>query len=128
MIVRKPLPALVAATVLAAGIVVATPASAAVDQVIRAGAQRWRPEHSFVRLGRDGRAVVKWVNRTSRVHDLKSTNEGTDWRLRRKTLRRGDSVRKVFRRRGNYYFRCVIHSVREDGRYIGMVGIVHVRR
>jgi len=117
--------------VAASSVFTAGPASpAGADLVIKSTGQtaRWKPKHSFVRMGKDGKAIVKWKNPTNTVHDIKSTNEGKDWFLRRTTLRKGDSKSKTFKARGNYYFRCTIHSVRQSGGYMGMVGIVHVRK
>lgn len=104
-------------------------ASAAVDLVIKAAAgDDWSPAHPIVSRGGDGKVVVKWKNPRNRVHDIKSTNEGKNWSLGRTTLRKGDAVRKAFKRNGNYYFRCTLHSTKSGGTFVGMVGIVHVRR
>lgn len=117
---------------LAAGstFLVAGPASpAGADRVVKAtDGDRWKQAHSFVSRGGDGKAVVKWKNPTSTVHDIKSTNEGKDWTLRRTTLKKGDAKTKTFKANGNYYFRCIIHSNKQDGSFAGMVGIVHIRK
>ncbi|MPZ70039.1 MAG: hypothetical protein GEU71_10990 [Actinobacteria bacterium] len=103
-------------------------ASAAVDLVIKAKpGDQWSPAHPIVRRGGDGKVVVKWKNPRNRVHDIKSTNEGKNWTLKRKTLRKGDAARKTFKKNGNYYFRCTLHSTKSGGGFVGMVGIVHVR-
>ena len=113
------------ATVLIGG--QASPAGA--DLVIKAkSGDRWAPKHPFIRRGKDGKAVIKWKNPTSRRHDIKSTNEGKDWFLKRTTLKKGDAKTKTFKANGNYYYRCTIHSVKDNGAFIGMVGIVHIRK
>lgn len=106
----------------------ASPAVA--DFVIKAkSGDRWAPQHSpLIRRGKDGKAVIKWKNPTRRVHDIKSTNEGKDWFLKRTTLREGDAKTKTFKANGNYHYRCTIHSVKDGGTFVGMVGIVHIRK
>ncbi|MGH2700827.1 MAG: cupredoxin domain-containing protein [Actinomycetota bacterium] len=105
----------------------ARPAGA--DVVIRAkSGDRWAPQHSFVRRGKDGKAAIKWKNPTGTKHDIKSTNEGKDWFLKRTILRKGDAKTKTFKSNGKYHYRCTIHSVKDNGVFIGMVGIVHVRK
>jgi plastocyanin len=105
----------------------AAPASARV--VIKARANnRWSDGgHIFAKIGEK----VIWKNPTSAPHDVKSYNQGKRWRLARTNLRT-DSRNKVvrrFKRRGNYYFRCTLHSFPDgDGGFSGMVGIVHARR
>ncbi|CAN5547647.1 hypothetical protein BH20ACT23_BH20ACT23_22460 [soil metagenome] len=119
---------LLLATVLAAGSVLmfAGPASARV--VIKARTDSsWGPDHPFAKIGEK----VIWKNPTSNLHDVKSYNQGKTWRLPRKQLQtnnRNQVVRR-FKKRGNYYFRCTIHSFRDgDGKWEGMIGIVHARR
>jgi hypothetical protein len=74
---------------------------------------------------------VVWKNPTSRRHDVKSYNQGERWRLRRTQLRTNNRNKVVrrFNKPGNYYFRCTLHSFRnEEGEWEGMVGILHARR
>jgi len=105
----------------------ASPAGA--DLVIKAkSGDRWGPQHSFIRRGQDGKAVVKWKNPTGTKHDIKSTNEGKDWSLKRTILGKGDAKTKTLKANGKYYYRFTIHSVKDGGSFIGMVGIVHVRK
>lgn len=83
--------------------------------------------HIWAKIGEK----VIWKNPTSAPHDVKSYNQGKRWRLKRTNLRtnsRNEVVRR-FKRRGNYYFRCTLHSFSDgNGGYEGMVGIVHARR
>ena len=119
---------LLLATALAAGSVLmfAGPASARV--VIKARAEKWSAGgHHFAKFGEK----VIWKNPTSGRHDVKSYNQGKRWRLKRTQLQtnsRNQVVRR-FKKRGNYYFRCTLHSTRDgNGGFEGMVGIVHARR
>jgi plastocyanin len=103
------------------------PASARV--VIKARANnRWSAGgHIFAKIGEK----VIWKNPTSAPHDVKSYNQGKRWRLARTNLRTNsrNKVARRFKSRGNYYFRCTLHSSPDgNGGYEGMVGIVHARR
>ena len=96
--------------------------------VIKARDNSWSAGgHIFADTGEK----VIWKNPTSRVHDVKSYNQGERWRLKRtqlKTNNRNKVVRR-FMKPGDYYFRCTLHSFRnEDGQWEGMVGILHARR
>lgn len=104
--------------------------AAGADFVIKAkSGDKWAPQHSpSIRRGKDGKAVIKWKNPTGTKHDIKSTNEGKDWSLKKTLLRKGDAKSKTFKANGNYYYRCTIHSVKDNGTFIGMVGIVHIRK
>ena len=123
---------LVGALVASSTLFVAAPASARPDQVIKVGKRdNWRPKHSYVRRGKDKKAVVVWKNPTrQRDHDIKALQVGTRWRIKRKMLRprNRNRARKVFRKRGNYWYRCTFHSAKVNGQWQGMWGIVHVRR
>ncbi len=119
---------LVLAVALAAGsvLIFAGPASARV--VIKARADNtWSAGgHVFANIGEK----VIWKNPTSDLHDVKSYNQGKQWRLERTQLRTNNrnQVTRRFNQRGDYYFRCTLHSFRnEDGEWEGMVGIVHAR-
>ena len=82
----------------------------------------WKPKK--VRLvRRNGKGIIKWTNPTGVVHDVRSSNKGTNWTMRTKTLGRFDAnvVKRTFKKRGTYHFRCTIHAV------LGMVGKVIVR-
>ena len=123
-----------AASVIAASTFIAGPASGlATDRKINVDGARdkWKPQHPFVRRGGDGKAKVVWKNPTMEGdHDIKSVNTGTDWTLRRKMLQTNNrnKAAKVFKKNGNYYFICTIHSTKENGFWKGMYGIVHVRK
>ena len=83
--------------------------------------------HIFAKIGEK----VIWRNPTSGPHDVKSYNKGKRWRLARTNLRTNsrNQVARRFKSRGNYYFRCTLHSFSDgNGGYEGMVGIVHARR
>jgi plastocyanin len=83
--------------------------------------------HIWAKIGEK----VIWKNPTSAPHDVKSYNQGKRWRLKRTNLRtnsRNQVVRR-FKKRGNYYFRCTLHSSPDgNGGYSGMIGTVHARR
>jgi plastocyanin len=117
---------LLLAMVLAAGSVLMFAAPAAARVVIKANNRSWTG-HFSAKIGEK----VIWRNPTFEPHNVKSYNQGKRWRLRRtqlKTNNRSQVVRR-FKKRGNYYFRCTIHSTSDgSGGYVGMVGIVRVRR
>lgn len=96
--------------------------------VIKARGDNWSAGgHIFAEVGEK----VIWKNPTSRVHDVKSYNQGETWRLRRTQLQTNNRNKVVrrFMQPGDYYFRCTLHSFRnEQGQWEGMVGIVHARR
>jgi plastocyanin len=105
----------------------AVPASARV--VIKARANnRWSAGgHIYAKIGEK----VLWKNPTSAPHDVKSYNLGKRWRLKRTNLRTNsrNKVVRRFKKRGNYYFRCTLHSFPDgSGGFLGMIGIVHARR
>ena len=116
---------LAVAVVVASVLYIAGPAAGRV--VIRARAKTWSAGgHIFATLGEK----VVWRNPTSGPHDIKSYNQGKRWRLERTQLKTNsrNQVMRRFETRGNYYFRCALHSFRnDDGKWEGMVGIVHAR-
>jgi plastocyanin len=76
------------------------------------------------------KVIIKWKNPTSRQHDVKSLNTGKDWSMARKHLQpnSGNVVKRTFKAKGRYWFRCTIHSAFVGGEWTGMVGIIHVFR
>jgi plastocyanin len=118
---------LLLAMVLAAGSVLMFAAPAAARVVIKAKTGNTWTGHISAKVGEK----VIWRNPTLIAHNVKSYNQGKRWRLRRtelETNNRNQVVRR-FKKRGNYYFRCTIHSSSDgNGGYVGMVGIVRVRR
>ena len=117
---------LLLATVLAAGSVLMSAAPAAARVVIKARTDNSWTGHISARIGEK----VIWRNPTFSPHNVKSYNQGKRWRLRLTQLKtnNGNQVVRRFKKRGNYYFRCRIHSVSDgNGGYDGMVGIVRVR-
>jgi plastocyanin len=75
-----------------------------------------------------GKVIVKWKNPTNRHHDVKSLNTAKDWSMSRKTLQPGNGnvVKRTFKGKGRYYFRCTVHSDFVSGKWTGMVGQIHV--
>lgn len=114
---------LILVLVLVAGsLALASPqASAAPTKSVKATTDnRWQPKK--VRLvRRNGKGIIKWTNPTGIEHDVRSSNEGTNWTMGTKTLESFDVVKRTFKKRGTYYFRCTIHAS------LGMVGKVIVR-
>jgi plastocyanin len=74
------------------------------------------------------KVIIKWKNPTTRQHDVKSLNTGKDWTMSRKILRPNSKnvVKRTFKSKGRYYFRCTIHSAKVGKEWRGMVGQVHV--
>jgi plastocyanin len=68
---------------------------------------------------------IRWVNNQGTNHNIRSY--GGNWRYRR-SLGPGTRRSKRFRRRGNFKFRCSIHSSLSNGQCSGMCGRVRVRR
>lgn len=111
----------------------AVPASAAKTRVkAKVGQNKWVPVHTYIGKG----DVVIWKNprpkvkSKRRVHDVTSI-QPRKWKKRlgfrlSKTLRPGDKIRRKFRRKGNYRFRCKRHSAMVNGRCQGMCGFIHV--
>jgi plastocyanin len=118
---------LLLAMVLAAGSVLMFAAPAAARVVIKAKEGNSWTGHISAKIGEK----VIWRNPTFGPHNVKSYNQGKRWRLQRTQLEinNGNQVVRRFKKRGNYYFRCTIHSSSDgNGGYVGMVGIVRVRR
>lgn len=111
----------------------ALPASAAKSRVkAKVGQNRWQPVHTYI----GKRDVVVFKNprprnvSKRRVHDVTSI-QPKRWKNRlgfrlKKTLSPGDKIKRKFRRKGTYRFRCVRHSAMVDGRCQGMCGFIHV--
>jgi len=114
---------LLLATVLAVVSVLMFAAPAAARVVIKARTDNSWTGHISAKIGEK----VIWRNPTFSAHNVKSYNQGKRWRLQRTQLNinNGNQVVRRFKKRGNYYFRCTVHSD-SDGN--GMVGIVRVRR
>ncbi len=78
----------------------------------------WRKVHTYI--GKGDR--VKWTNPDSEVHDVIAYNGS--WI--KAQLNPGDSVKKRFKKRKTYFYRCTIHSGIVGGKCQGMCGFVHV--
>jgi plastocyanin len=88
----------------------------------------WQPQR--VRLVRqNGKGIIKWTNPTGTPHDVRSLNTGKNWTMSPKNLETssGNVVKRTFKKRGTYYFRCTRHSFLSGGKWTGMVGKVIVR-
>jgi plastocyanin len=116
-------------------VLIAAPASSIkTNQVFNVDNARdkWKPGgHIYVSRGKDGKAKVVWKNPSSaKDHDVKSVNTGKRWYLKRKMLKpnNGNKAEKVFKKNGDYYFICTIHSAKVGGEWTGMVQRVHVRK
>lgn len=79
----------------------------------------WKKVHTYIGKGDS----VKWKNPDSETHDLSAYGGG--WKLREE-LSPGESVKKRFKKKGTYRYRCVIHSGIVGGKCQGMCGFVHV--
>jgi len=111
----------------------ALPASAAKSRVkAKVGQNRWQPVHTYI--GKRDVVVFKNPRPTNvskrRVHDVTSI-QPKRWKNRlgfrlKKTLNPGEKIKRKFRRKGTYRFRCVRHSAMVDGRCQGMCGFIHV--
>lgn len=111
----------------------ALPASAAKSRVkAKVGQNRWQPVHTYI----EKNDVVVFKNprpadvSKRRVHDVTSI-QPKRWKNRlgfslQKVLDPGDKIKRKFRRKGTYRFRCVRHSAMVDGRCQGMCGFIHV--
>lgn len=78
----------------------------------------WRKVHTYIGKG----DTVRWKNPDSEVHDVTSYNG----RWIKATLSPGDSVKKRFKKKKTYFYRCTIHSGIVGGKCQGMCGFVHV--
>jgi plastocyanin len=87
------------------------------------GSFRWDP--SFRHIVRGDR--IAWKNTTDYAHRIKSY--GSNWSFDR-ALAVDGTVRRRFRRRGSFRYRCRIagHSTLENGECTGMCGVIHVTR
>jgi plastocyanin len=110
------------AVVLVAGAVSLLPAGAsqsATSRVKATDSRTWSPD--FRHIGPGNRIV--WKNPTSARHTL------TAWKGRWSkdvSLAPGERTAKKFKRKGQYYYRCTIHSTVIDGDCNGMCGLIHV--
>jgi plastocyanin len=95
----------------------AAPAQAA-PVVIRGIGQRWSPTSVTISRG----AVVKWRG-VSKFHDVVAY--GGNWSFHR-TLPAGTSVKRRFRARGTFRFRCTFHSTLIGTSCNGMCGKIVV--
>ncbi len=85
----------------------------------------FRYEPRVRRIVRNDR--IRFKNPDSQPSSHTVTAYGRNWNYD-KTLSAGDAVRKRFRRRGVFKFRCRFHSDLEKGVCDGMCGKVRVRR
>lgn len=79
----------------------------------------WRKVHTYI--GKGDRVV--WKNPDSEDHDV--TAYGGGWTLS-ETLSPGESVKKRFKKKGTFRYRCQLHSALVGGKCEGMCGFVHV--
>ncbi|HEX6207500.1 MAG TPA: hypothetical protein VF058_03990 [Actinomycetota bacterium] len=88
--------------------------------------------HTYIGKG----DVVIWKNprpkivSKRRVHDVTSI-QPRRWKKRlgfklSKVLQPGSKVKRKFRRKGTYRYRCARHSAMVDGKCQGMCGFIHV--
>ncbi|HET7482611.1 MAG TPA: plastocyanin/azurin family copper-binding protein [Actinomycetota bacterium] len=86
------------------------------------GTFHWEPAARTVAKG----DRIAWKNPTSVGHTVTAyTNNSKSWSIDA-DLAPGGTVKKVFKRRGIYLFRCRIHSTLTDGNCQGMCGEIHV--
>jgi plastocyanin len=116
---RRPAAGLFVAVVAVLMVVVMAVAALAITKRVRADGRRWKPK--VVDIGRGD--AVRWVNPTGRTHDLHDV--GSNWSIS-VVLSPGESVRRVFNKRGTFRFRCVRHSGIVGGKCQGMCGRVVV--
>jgi plastocyanin len=81
--------------------------------------EKWKKVHTYIGKG----DTVKWKNTDSELHDLNAYGGG--WKLSEE-LSPGESVKKRFKKKGTFRYRCVIHSGIVGGACQGMCGFVHV--
>ena len=79
----------------------------------------WKKVHTYIGKG----DKVVWKNPDSETHDLNAYGGG--WRMSEE-LSPGESVKKRFKKKGTFRYRCVIHSGIVGGACDGMCGFVHV--
>jgi plastocyanin len=83
--------------------------------------EKWKPKHAYI--GRGDR--IRWKNPTSRIHDVRAYDKGTNWDFYR-VLSPGESTLRKFRKRGTFFYRCARHSGIVSGKCRGMCGVIHV--
>lgn len=79
----------------------------------------WSPDFKHVKPG----SKIVWKNPSGARHTL------TAWKGRwskNVSLAPGARTAKTFKRKGQYHFRCTIHSSVSDGACSGMCGLIHV--
>jgi len=79
----------------------------------------WKKVHTYIGKG----DKVVWKNPDSETHDLNAYGGG--WRLSEE-LSPGERVKKRFKKKGTFRYRCVVHSGIVGGACDGMCGFVHV--
>jgi plastocyanin len=104
---------------------IATPAPADTSKFKAAGAPgsfHWQPDFRHIAKG----DKIVWKNPTSATHTV--TAWSGDWSMD-KTIAPGDTLHKVFKKRGIYDFRCMQpgHSSVTNGECQGMCGEIHVQ-
>ena len=109
---------LTAVCALLLAIMSATPADGA-PAVIRGIGERWSPASVTIARG----SLVKWRG-VSKFHDILAY--GGNWSFHR-GLPSGTVVRRRFRVRGTFLFRCTFHSTLVGATCHGMCGSVVVR-
>ena len=80
---------------------------------------QWKKVHTYI--GKGDRVV--WKNPDSEDHDV--TAYGRGWKLS-ETLSPGESVKKRFKKKGTFRYRCQLHSGIVGGKCQGMCGFIHV--
>lgn len=78
----------------------------------------WRKVHTYI--GKGDRVV--WKNPDSQVHDV--TSYRGKW-IKTK-LNPGERVKKRFKKKKTYFYRCTLHSGIVNRKCQGMCGFVHV--
>jgi plastocyanin len=104
----------------AGSLAIAAPAANAVPtKIVEASSASWQPER--VRLvRRNGKGIIKWTNPSPVEHNVRSSNKGTNWSMDTKTLQTsgGNVVKRTFKKRGTYYFKCTFHPITMVGKVI----------
>ena len=100
-------------------LVSAEPGLAKTYTVKATASDQWRKTHTYI--GKGDRVI--WKNPDSEDHDV--TAYGGGWKLN-ETLSPGESVKKRFRKKGTFRYRCQLHSALVGGKCQGMCGFVHV--
>jgi plastocyanin len=104
----------------AGSLTIAAPAANAVPtKTVEASSASWLPE--TVRLTRqNGKGIIKWTNPTGVEHNVRSSNKGTNWTMSTKMLQPfgGNVVKRTFKKRGTYYFKCTFHPITMVGKVI----------